>query len=489
VHKIKNLIIPFILLLPYFIYGFISVYNGRPGGDEGIYMLSAVNVLSGKLPYRDFLSTQMPFLPYFYGMAMSIFGKGLINARWISFSLGLMAVVFVMLTCQRRGGFWAAAIAGSLLTLNKSFIFDMCSVRTQALTVFLTAVSIFFISDNEYKDKGVFLSIFMMNLAVLTRLSMLPVLSFLWLFTFFTHRPDVQKYLIAAGINVLLLSGVFVFFNQGGNLLYDVYFFHDYSGMPWAFKPFAYFMIGFLRNQFCILLCSVGAVFLFMRKRKNVAYLYFLSASYIATTLVHVVRPLSYPAYQTSNIIFIVVFIGIVLGRWVSAFLNPYRKGLFVAVYLTVAFLSMSYQEYVIRWNGNGAPPRMYQAVKFIRSIARPGDRIITCHHEIAVESNLTVLSGYEMAEFSYSPGMSDAQAQKLNMVYPKRIRQDIEEQNADIICLSPRDIILLGRGYLRELEQGLMRNYNIVAMVPQYGQFFQDLYIMKPINNKGTGK
>lgn len=489
--NIKNLTICFALLFPYFIYGFISIYNGRIGGDEGIYMLSAVNVLSGKLPYRDFVLNQMPFFPYFYGVAMSIVGKGLINARWVSFFLGLMAIVFVMLTCQKKGGIWAAAIAGSLLTLNKSFIFDMCSVRTQALTVFLTAASLFLIVDSEGQDKKILLSIFMMSLASLVRLSFLPVLVILWGFILFT-RWQKRKYWLILAVNTFLLLGIFVFFNQGGNLLYCIYFFHNYANMPWAFERFAYFVTGYLKNQFSILFCFIITLFLFIHKLKDrgaksfvnsydIFYLFFLLACYIVTTLIHAIRTISYPTYQTSNIIFIVIFTGLIMGRWASSFANSYKRILFMLFYLVIAFLNMPYQEYVISWNGDGGPVRMHQAVKLIKGITKAGDNVITCNHELAVEANLAVLPGYEIAEFSYSPGMSRAQAKKLNMVYPGKLREDIEARKADIICLTPRDIVMLGQGSAKELEAIFLNNYDVRYVIPQYGQFFQDLYVMKP--------
>ena len=39
-------------------------------GDEGFYLLTSRLVTEGKLPYRDFLLTQMPLLPYAYGWWM-----------------------------------------------------------------------------------------------------------------------------------------------------------------------------------------------------------------------------------------------------------------------------------------------------------------------------------------------------------------------------------------------------------------------------------
>src|SRR5437016_4568472 len=39
-------------------------------GDEGFYLLAAKSVYHGKVLYRDFFYTQMPLLPYVYGLWM-----------------------------------------------------------------------------------------------------------------------------------------------------------------------------------------------------------------------------------------------------------------------------------------------------------------------------------------------------------------------------------------------------------------------------------
>ena len=76
------------VLLPYIVFGLIRVYRGIVIGDEGWYLLAAANVLEGKVPYADFLFTQMPLVPYFYAAFVLLLGKSLIAVRWVSLCLG-----------------------------------------------------------------------------------------------------------------------------------------------------------------------------------------------------------------------------------------------------------------------------------------------------------------------------------------------------------------------------------------------------------------
>ena len=45
----------------------VNVWFGPLNADEGWYLLAAQNVSRGMVPYRDFLYTQGPVLPFVYG--------------------------------------------------------------------------------------------------------------------------------------------------------------------------------------------------------------------------------------------------------------------------------------------------------------------------------------------------------------------------------------------------------------------------------------
>jgi len=75
--------------------------------DEGFYLLAAKSVLHGKLLYRDFFYTQMPLLPYVYGLWMRIMGETWESGRLLS---ALCATVIGCLLFRH-----VSQVAGSLL--------------------------------------------------------------------------------------------------------------------------------------------------------------------------------------------------------------------------------------------------------------------------------------------------------------------------------------------------------------------------------------
>jgi hypothetical protein len=61
--------------------GFVFLFYGKLNMDESWYLYASKLVYQGRLPYRDFAFTQMPLLPYVYGLAQFMFGQGLLVGR------------------------------------------------------------------------------------------------------------------------------------------------------------------------------------------------------------------------------------------------------------------------------------------------------------------------------------------------------------------------------------------------------------------------
>ena len=76
----------------------VNVWFGPLNADEGWYLLAAQNVSRGMMPYRDFLYTQGPVLPYAYGcMAGAWSGAGVLGGRLATAVFGFLATVFFAL--------------------------------------------------------------------------------------------------------------------------------------------------------------------------------------------------------------------------------------------------------------------------------------------------------------------------------------------------------------------------------------------------------
>lgn len=107
-------------------------------GDEGYYLLAAKLVLQGQVPYRDFLYTQMPLLPYVYALFLAPTGVSWLGARVvaaiIAIAIGVLVHVGARSACRRPSSAWIA----SLLYLASAFALDWFTVvKTYALSALL----------------------------------------------------------------------------------------------------------------------------------------------------------------------------------------------------------------------------------------------------------------------------------------------------------------------------------------------------------------
>ena len=87
----------FALLILFFIFA------AETGTDEGFYLVASKLVYQGKVLYRDFHYTQMPLLPYVYGVPQLIFGNSLYVGRLTSVRCYWCCRSWSWL---RRQGFW-----------------------------------------------------------------------------------------------------------------------------------------------------------------------------------------------------------------------------------------------------------------------------------------------------------------------------------------------------------------------------------------------
>ncbi len=473
----------------YIVLAVLTIYWGRFSCDEAFYVLAAANVYEGKVPYRDFLFTQMPLAPYVYGLSALAVGKGFVAARWVSFLLGAAAVAATAVYCRRRAGRHAAAIAVLLLAVNLSFIFDTCSVKTQALTVFFLSCGLL-LGELSHRASGRYASLLVMNLAVLTRLSMLPVVLLQWLRLIITYRGDFRRVVIPILVNVLIGASIVLLLYADGNLFFNIYHFHsEYFNDPsWSFSNFRSFVKGVVSNQIPILLCFIAAALIAIHQRvsspntsrgdrSEFANLVFLAACYLSTSFIHATRPISFPIYQTSNIIFPVAFAALVIGRRLES-LSTAAKRLFYGTLVGGLFLAAPLQEFALNFRGDGGLQRVDEAIVYLRSLDVANRNILTFNIELAVDNEFSILDNYEMSSFSYFPAMADARAERLNVVNYRQLAGDILSRRASILCFTPYFFNVMGRAHREVLSGMINEQYELVKTIPQYGQFYENLYI-----------
>jgi hypothetical protein len=177
-----------------------------------------------------------------------------------------------------------------------------------------------------------------------------------------------------------------------------------------------FFMKGFVANQLPVLVAGLSAfgLLIIWRWRKTglasspwaseVRLLALLAASYLSTTLLHATRTATYPTYQTSNVLFVVVFAGIVLGRQARSSRRMQATLMVLAVLIGLA--GMPWQEYVVNVQGVGALGKVAEATAQLNLPPRGNGSILTLSPELAVSTRLRLIPGYEMGAFSYFPSL-----------------------------------------------------------------------------------
>jgi hypothetical protein len=107
-------------------------------GDEGFYLMACRLVTEGKLPYHDFLLTQMPLLPYVYGCWMRLAGMTWISARLLSAILAATLGTALYSEVGKQTGKWAAGIVAVLLYVCSTHVLAWFpTVKTYALSALL----------------------------------------------------------------------------------------------------------------------------------------------------------------------------------------------------------------------------------------------------------------------------------------------------------------------------------------------------------------
>lgn len=151
-------------------------------GDEGFYLMAAKLSMRGTLPYRDFLYTQTPLLPYVWGPWSVVLGESWLAARLLAaFFASLIGLLLYRHLASRFGGRLAAA--GVAFYVSSDLVFGwFTTVKTQVLSTFLLFFAFAVVSNARLgSSKSWLAGGILLGLAIDTRLivaAAAPV--FLW---------------------------------------------------------------------------------------------------------------------------------------------------------------------------------------------------------------------------------------------------------------------------------------------------------------------
>ncbi|MCU0664157.1 MAG: glycosyltransferase family 39 protein [Myxococcota bacterium] len=197
----------------YFIHhGYMSTHS-RMNADEGFYALAAQRVMQGELPYRDFGYTQMPFLPYMNGLAMSIAGFGLTSQRICNILWTALGLLMLVLALRRRIGRFEPALAAVFMAASSPFSAELTAMGAShgVTTCFTSLAAAAVIWNGPMLPRIIALAVFG-TISVGCRLTMGPVMVALTFALFLEAKTSRDRLLCFAIPIAIGLAGLAPFF-------------------------------------------------------------------------------------------------------------------------------------------------------------------------------------------------------------------------------------------------------------------------------------
>jgi 4-amino-4-deoxy-L-arabinose transferase-like glycosyltransferase len=200
-------------------------------GDEGYYLLSSELVLGGKLPYHDFMYTQMPLLPYVYGVWTAVFGETWLAARLLSVLFAVAVGVLLFDVARRRFGDRLALVGVTLYASSSLVIAWLPTVKTYAAAMFFLFAAFALVDRAEGKRTAWVAGGFLIALAIGTRLIFAATLpAFIWAALRDAERGAKLRALgpLTAGLGLGLVPSLVFLALDPGRFVFDNLGYHAF---------------------------------------------------------------------------------------------------------------------------------------------------------------------------------------------------------------------------------------------------------------------
>lgn len=504
-----------------------NVVLGNLNHDEGWYLLAALRTARGQWPYRDFLFTQGPAMPFAYGVLSPLWAPwGVLGGRVLTALLGLAASGF------------AAALGGRLAPPRFRV---HAALTVWLLTACVPVHSYFTAIPKTYALAGFFLlggfallpglpregrspcdcgrtksvlplrALFaglLVGLAAATRISLAPALPcvvfFLWL-----RRAEAsgrRAWLsFAAGGALALAATVGLCLLRFGDAFLFAQRYHA-TRASGGLVAWVALRAGFASRtlQAYPLLWTLGLGLLVSGRawkgRDPAAHAAW--ATVAGVTVLHALSPFPYDDYQTPvmPLLAAVAAAGLWQGldsapeaaarRWAS----PLLGGLLGATLLMALASPLLMDWMVLRkdrfWFERKPRPDMWvlrDAGRRVRELVPEGQLLLTQDAYLAVEAGRDVPAGLEMGPFSIFPGLADAEARRHHAHTPATLAHLIQTSDAPAAATSGYSFAVacpgtdpLGDADRSMLFAALARAYDPVAEVPDFGQAHTQLTLWR---------
>jgi hypothetical protein len=460
--------------------------------DEGWYLWASKSVYAGKVLYRDFAYTQTPLLPYVYGLIQKLTGVGLVEGRLTTMVFALLAWGISSGCARKLAGPWAAVLC--LLLLGSSFYAAAHFVytATYALTALWLALALYVALPPTFSSETVrnAVAVLFFCCAVATRLSVLVAFVPFGLYLILSSRDRTQAAL-TLGSSALIASALLFgpFWVLGGEQMrYSILEFHTEGALGYATHLFTVLsVLRFTLIDFAVPLgiAALGLFWALRRARPLPAGRWpwlVMAGMVLSLFAVHLLPRTTGSYYNSMQMPLLAVLAAVI----VTPRLARLNRGSAIALLLGLLILNGGLQiGGILREDLVNIPPynrmqEVREAVAFLRTYTARGDLLLTFNTHLALEADLDLPAGMEMAIFSYHPTWTDQQAQAYGGINNNRLLALLNDPGVAAVALTTFDIDML-YGARGEILDTLHRNYRWAITIPHIGPHLQELHIYLP--------
>lgn len=451
-------------------------------------------VTEGKLPYHDFLLTQMPLLPYVYGWWMRMAGMTWTSGRLLSAILAATLGTALFSEVRKQTGKWAAGILAVLLYVTSTQVFAWFpTVKTYALSTLLlflayrTVVRSFAASAMTWFAAGLLLAA-----SVDARLyfaGLLPV--FLWWIHGSTKtgaRAAAFLYFLC-GFAVAGAPNLYLLARDPGTWYFDNLGFHAIRAHQGLIGDLVgkttmavRLLLGGFQDGVQLAMLLFLVLVLAVRSGIVTSAARLAVALGLALTLICLLPTPSYVQYFCVTVPFFIVFVVCSMSKWLDTLEDGKKKRILLgacAIILLVFVTSSvpAYRRYLITGDQvigilkpeSAANWRISAISKVSQAIderIRPGERVLSLWPGYIFQSKAQPYPGLEDNAGTHLAGrLSPAQQQRYHILSPNAILADIAAREPRLVVLGnqeyaevssePFEKALVSSGYKLEWRLG----------------------------------
>lgn len=492
--------------------GAASAWFGDLNQDEGWYLYAARSVSEGRFPYRDFAFTQGPMLPLVYALATPLVEAfGVLGGRLFTLVLGWIAlgcgVALAGRLVEARLAPAARAVALVLGGICVYHAYFTAIVKTYSLcAVFLTAAFLALSFTRRNSVLPAVLAGLLLALAAGTRISSGAALAITGLVLVFHRRTLGDRPWLAFGLGgagglaAVMLPWLVV---APEGFRFGVFEYHTLRSAGGLLQVLVFKAGCISRLAQGYLVAAIVAAGLVLWRILNRApdaprasdpvskAAWF---SLVTLLLIHLSAPFPYDDYQVPLFPLFAAVLSAALVRTAG------RTGDDLAVRRTTTWLqaalllaclaqagaSPMLMDWFVRgrdriwWRLKDVAPiaQLHRVALELRALDPGAHEVLTQDTYLAVEAGLHVPPGLEMGPFSYFPGFTDDRAAALHVLNRRGLRQVLDAGAAPLaafsdygLCVACPEVSELPREEQLDLRARLHRRYELVAVVPYFGQ------------------